>query len=80
LTIRKYLTRANARLEAGAVVSDSLLGTPLGGPWPLPRSHRGKERRAGPALYENGTISDVTRRRLQLALGLEATGLGDGHR
>ena len=31
-------------------------------------------------LYENGTISDVTRRRLQRSLDLEATGLGDDHR
>jgi monovalent cation/hydrogen antiporter len=30
-------------------------------------------------LYENGIISDVTRRRLQRSLDLEATGLGDEH-
>jgi len=30
-------------------------------------------------LYENGIISDVTRRRLQRSLDLEATGLGDDH-
>ena len=31
-------------------------------------------------LYENGIISDVTRRRLQHSLDLEATGLSDEHR
>lgn len=30
-------------------------------------------------LYENGNISDVTRRRVQRSLDLEATGLGDEH-
>ena len=30
-------------------------------------------------LYESGTISDTTRRRLQRSLDLEATGLGDEH-
>jgi CPA1 family monovalent cation:H+ antiporter len=30
-------------------------------------------------LYENGIISDVTRRRVQRSLDLEATGLGDEH-